>query len=374
MATHVRRPRGRLWTTVLLSTPRCVASLRVTRRWSNPQLRHTRPGGGVGWAAANVGTGADADAADPAHRRLGRLARVRARASAWARRATRSTRCATARRATPRATLELWNDADIALREADSFAGLLSEVHPDADVRALAEQQAQEVDRIRTDRGLDRGLYDAVAGTDARPPGRAGTAHARARAARLPAQRRRPRRRDPRPAARDLRAADRARPGLLPPGARGRALDPPRARAARRAAAGLRRRAPRRRRRPGDDHHRLPDYLPFRTFARDADARRELAVEFLNRGWPAGRRRAARDARPARREGPAARLRQLARLRRRGQDGRHGRGDRRVHRQAGRGRRPGERARTRRAAGADAARRPGGRRPSTPRRSLTTPS
>jgi thimet oligopeptidase len=30
-----------------------------------------------------------------------------------------------------------------------------------------------------------------------------------------------------------------------------------------------------------------PDLLPFRTFARDADARRALMVEFLSRGWPA---------------------------------------------------------------------------------------
>jgi thimet oligopeptidase len=29
-----------------------------------------------------------------------------------------------------------------------------------------------------------------------------------------------------------------------------------------------------------------PDYVPFRTFASDADARRQLAVEFLNRAWP----------------------------------------------------------------------------------------
>ena len=42
---------------------------------------------------------------------------------------------------------------------------------------------------------------------------------------------------------------------------------------------------------PGDDGlvavtTDYPDYLPFRTFATDADARRELAVAFLNRAWP----------------------------------------------------------------------------------------
>ena len=62
---------------------------------------------------------------------------------------------------TPRSTaevLELWNDADIALRDADSVTGLLSEVHPEAELRTGAEGRAQEVDRVRTDRGLDRAI------------------------------------------------------------------------------------------------------------------------------------------------------------------------------------------------------------------------
>ncbi len=62
--------------------------------------------------------------------------------------------------------LELWNDADIALHNANSLAGLLSEVHPDAAVRAGAEECAQEISRVRTERGLDRGLYDVLAATD----------------------------------------------------------------------------------------------------------------------------------------------------------------------------------------------------------------
>ncbi|MDT4919844.1 MAG: thimet oligopeptidase, partial [Pseudonocardiales bacterium] len=62
--------------------------------------------------------------------------------------------------------LELWNDADIALHNADAVAGLLSEVHPDDRVRTLAEQRVQDVDRLRTDRSLDKALFDILAGTD----------------------------------------------------------------------------------------------------------------------------------------------------------------------------------------------------------------
>src|SRR5690349_7703274 len=62
--------------------------------------------------------------------------------------------------------LGLWNDADIALRGADSAAHLFAEVHPDSEVRRLAEELVQDVDRARTERDLDRALYDIVAATD----------------------------------------------------------------------------------------------------------------------------------------------------------------------------------------------------------------
>ena len=44
--------------------------------------------------------------------------------------------------------LERWNDADIALRDAGSLAGLLAEVHPDAAVRTLAEDLVQRLDAV----------------------------------------------------------------------------------------------------------------------------------------------------------------------------------------------------------------------------------
>src|SRR6476646_4552124 len=64
------------------------------------------------------------------------------------------------------AVLDLWNDADIALGNADSIAGVLAQVHPDEDVRKLAEDSAQDVSRIQTERGLDRALYEVLAACD----------------------------------------------------------------------------------------------------------------------------------------------------------------------------------------------------------------
>jgi thimet oligopeptidase len=191
---------------------------------------------------------------------------------------------------TPRATaevLDLWNDADIALRGADSLTSLLSEVHPDAELRSLAEQRAQDVDRLRTDRGLDRALYDVVDATD--PAGLdAGAARMREHVLR-----------DFRRSGVDQDDATRAR--LREISERLTVLDQDFSRVIRddvrfvkvtpQQLDGL----------PADfveghpvDEDGLvtvttdyPDYLPFRTFARDAAARKELTAEFLNRGWPA---------------------------------------------------------------------------------------
>ena len=144
-----------------------------------------------------------------------------------------------------------------------------------------------------------------------RRPGRRWTPtppHARPCAARFPAQRASTATRTPAPGCGELseRLTVR-RAGLRPHHPRRRAHDRGPARPTRRAAADFIDAHP-----PGDDGlvtitTDYPDYLPFRTFARDAAARRELTVAFLNRGWPANDAVAARDARPARREGPAAR-------------------------------------------------------------------
>ncbi|QRY42001.1 Zn-dependent oligopeptidase [Microbacterium hominis] len=59
--------------------------------------------------------------------------------------------------------LELWNDADLALRQATSEAYLLSEAHPDAAVRAAAEEQVQALEALSAARLLDDRLFAAFA-------------------------------------------------------------------------------------------------------------------------------------------------------------------------------------------------------------------
>ncbi|GAA5212529.1 M3 family metallopeptidase [Microbacterium kyungheense] len=63
--------------------------------------------------------------------------------------------------------LDLWNDADIALREAMNEAYIVSEAHPDADVRDVAEQQVQAVESLSAARLLDRGLWSGFADASA---------------------------------------------------------------------------------------------------------------------------------------------------------------------------------------------------------------
>lgn len=71
---------------------------------------------------------------------------------------------------TPRSTAEvlgLWNDTDIALGSASSAAHLLAEVHPDADLRAAAEERAQAAEDLGTERELDHELWQVLAATSA---------------------------------------------------------------------------------------------------------------------------------------------------------------------------------------------------------------
>jgi thimet oligopeptidase len=59
--------------------------------------------------------------------------------------------------------LELWNDADIALREVLNEAYVLSEAHPAENVREAAQAQAQAVEALAAARLLDRDLWRAFA-------------------------------------------------------------------------------------------------------------------------------------------------------------------------------------------------------------------
>jgi thimet oligopeptidase len=183
--------------------------------------------------------------------------------------------------------LELWNDADVTLRNADALTSVLSEVHPEAAVRERAEQLAQDVDRLRTDRDLDRALYDVLDATD--PAGLDATA-TRFREHVL---------RDFRRSGVDRPDEDRARLGEI--AERLTVLDQDFARAIRDDVRSVRLRPEQLAGLPDDfvaahppaadglvtittDY---PDYFPFRTFARDAEVRRELTRQFLDRAWPA---------------------------------------------------------------------------------------
>jgi thimet oligopeptidase len=184
-------------------------------------------------------------------------------------------------------TLDLWNDSDIALHNARAIAGLLSEVHPEADVRTLAEQRMQDVDRLSTERSLDRALFDALDATD----GTDLTAEAH---------------RFREHVLRDFRRAgvdqdDDTRARLREISDRLTVLDQDFSRILRDDVRSIRVTPDRLAGLPDDyiaahepDADGLvtittdyPDLLPFRTFARDAAARRELVVAFLSRGWPA---------------------------------------------------------------------------------------
>jgi thimet oligopeptidase len=201
---------------------------------------------------------------------------------------TRS-RLATLKDGTERTTAEvlaLWNDADIALHNADAVTSVLSEVHPDENVRTLAEKRAQDVDRLRTDRGLDRALFEVLDGTDPTGLDEQGT---RFREHVL----------------RDFRRAgvdkdDEVRDRLRAISERLTVLDQDFSRIIRDDVRAIRVAPDRLAGLPEDfvaahqpDGDGLvtittdyPDIMPFRAFATDAAARTELVIAFLSRGWP----------------------------------------------------------------------------------------
>jgi len=63
-------------------------------------------------------------------------------------------------------TLGLWDELGLALREALAVASLMSNVHPDEDVRSRAEQGEQDAARLETAIGQDRALYEVLAALD----------------------------------------------------------------------------------------------------------------------------------------------------------------------------------------------------------------
>jgi thimet oligopeptidase len=182
--------------------------------------------------------------------------------------------------------LALWNDTDLALSNAGAVAGLFAEVHPDEAVRTLAEDGAQRVSRVATDRGLDRQLFQVLVGTDD---------------SELDAAGRRLRDRVLREFRRSgVDKSDQVRDRLREIAERLTVLDQDFGRAIRDDVRSIRIRPDQLDGLPADfvaahppDGEGLvtittdyPDAVPFRTFARDNAARAELVVQFLNRAWP----------------------------------------------------------------------------------------
>ena len=191
----------------------------------------------------------------------------------------------------PAEIVNRWNDAETALSHAASVASLLGEVHPDEGVRTLAEERGRQVSKLTTDFGQDADLYAVLAQAE-----RALLADARTDAAVL---------RLLRLTLRDFRRAgvdrdDATRTRLRELIEREVKLGQDFSRSIRDDVRSLRLRPEQlaglpadfvQARPPGDDGlveltTDYPDVIPFRTFAVDAAARRELTVAFLNRGWP----------------------------------------------------------------------------------------
>jgi thimet oligopeptidase len=190
----------------------------------------------------------------------------------------------------PLEVLRVWNDAQTALSNAASVGSLFSEVHPDEAVRERAESVAQQVQKLDTDLGLDTGLYAVLAGLD--------MSGLDADAARVLER-----------TLRDFRRSgvdqdETTRDRLRELSERAILLSQEFSKNIREDVRSIRLTPDRLAGMPKDwvDAHPVddeglvtvttdyPDVVPFRTFARDARARRDLVTEFLTIAWPANDR------------------------------------------------------------------------------------
>lgn len=182
--------------------------------------------------------------------------------------------------------LRAWNEVSIALGGAGAIAETLSEMHPDAVVRQAADQAIQEIATFSTGLELDRDLYEVFAAADESTLDADGVRllqkirqdFTRAGVDKDDATRERIRAINERMVVlsqdfgRNLREDVRSI-RVAPPVLEGLPSDWVAAHPA------------------GDDGlvtvtTDYPDVVPFSSFCADADARRALRVEFLNRGWP----------------------------------------------------------------------------------------
>jgi len=186
--------------------------------------------------------------------------------------------------------LRLWNDAQVALSNAAAVGSLFAEIHPDSAVRDRAELVAQAVQKLDTDLGLDQQLYGALADLD--PAG------LDAEASRLLAR-----------TLRDFRRSgvdqdDPTRARLRELSERGLLLSQDFSKNIREDVRSIRVHPEQLDGMPQDwvEAHPVdadglvtvttdyPDVVPFRTFAKDPTARRQLVTQFLTIGWPANDR------------------------------------------------------------------------------------
>lgn len=184
-------------------------------------------------------------------------------------------------------TLELWNLGETATMNAASFTELLSEVHPDADVRKIAEDRMQDAAAFVTERDQDRDLYEVFAALDA--------SELDADAARLLKYTLR----DFRRGGVDRDEAIRRR--LAEIAARITVIEQDFSRNVRDDVRSIRISPDRLNGLPDDFREAhpagedglveittdYPDFRPFRTYAQDRDARLEIAQVYSSRGWPA---------------------------------------------------------------------------------------
>src|SRR6185295_7918054 len=63
-------------------------------------------------------------------------------------------------------TLGRYNQLLMAASASNAMAGLMSEVHPEEEIRDAARECEQEVSRFYSDLALDRDVYDALAAVD----------------------------------------------------------------------------------------------------------------------------------------------------------------------------------------------------------------
>ncbi|WP_246456225.1 M3 family metallopeptidase [Nocardioides mesophilus] len=185
------------------------------------------------------------------------------------------------------ATLAMWNDVGLALANAFSVAELIANVHPDEAVRSRAERAEQDAHRLKTEIGLDRALFEALAAIDPEPLDddarrvlslslrdfrRAGVDQdddVRARIRELSQRQTEVAQQFSKNIRDDVRTVH-----LEPARLAGLPED---------FLAGHQ---------PGEDGlvaitTEYPDYVPFMTFGEDRAARAELLQQFRNRAWPA---------------------------------------------------------------------------------------